>query len=89
MAGPLRTIGSIFGTIDVIASSTSRRLHTWATEQEAKTKYRTVAGTMRVKREAAEELSQELIQLSASKESQAFNDAWSLLSDLDKSTNNE
>jgi hypothetical protein len=87
MAGPFRTIGSIFGTIDVIASSTSRRLHTWATEQEAKTKYRSVAGTMRVKREAAEELSQELIQLNSSKESQAFNDAWSLLSELDKSSN--
>ncbi len=87
MAGPFRTIGSIFGTIDVIASSTSRRLHTWAMEQEAKTKYRSVAGTMRVKREAAEELSQELIQLNTSRESQAFNDAWNLLTDLDKSSN--
>ena len=87
MAGPFRTIGSILGAADVVAASTARRLHTWATEQEAKTKYRSVAGTMRVKREAAEELSQELIQLNESRGSQAFNDAWNLLSDLDKNTN--
>lgn len=87
MAGPFRTIGSILNAADVVAASTARRLHTWAQEQESKTKYRSVAGTMRVKREAADELSQELIQLNTSRESQAFNDAWSLLSELDKSSN--
>lgn len=86
MSGPFRTIGSILGTIDVVANSTARRLNVWAQEQEAKTKYRTLAGTMRVKREAAEDLTNELVALDNANQSQAFQQAWEMLTNLDKST---
>ena len=83
MAGPFRTIGSILNAVDVVSASTARRLNVWASEQEAKTKYRSVVGTMRVKREASEELAQELVTLDDANKSQAFQQAWSILSELD------
>ena len=83
MAGPFRTIGSILSTVDVVANSTARRLNVWAQEQEAKTKYRSLAGTMRIKREAAEDLTNELVALNDANQSQAFQQAWEMLSALD------
>lgn len=84
MAGIFKTLGSTLEAVDTLASSGSRRLAVWATEQEAQTKYRHVAAMVRIKTEAAHELASQTKKLEAALQDSHVAQAMAALEALDK-----
>lgn len=83
MAGIFQTLGNTLSAVDTLAASGSRRLSVWATEQEAKTKYRHVGAMVRIKTEAAAELASELKKREAAQQDNHVANALKVLDALD------